>query len=65
MAKNQSFAAKVAKSSSGGAKHCPKCGEVVNNLMHVEAVKNEMETGYRFKQRMVPICKCENTDLLQ
>ena len=63
MAKDKSFASKVAKSSQLTAKHCPKCGELQNMILVVESVKKTDKNSWGFKDNFVSYCKCNEKEL--
>lgn len=62
MAKDHSFAAKIARSQLKGQRHCPVCGEPVKT---VRWVTSEMSSrnAYRFNQKMVNVCKCNSKEI--
>ena len=62
MAKRQSFADKVAHAQAKGQHTCPVCG---NALQTVKWVTSEMSArkAYRFSQKMVNVCKCNNKEI--
>ena len=64
MPKDRSFASKVAKSQHLTAAHCPQCGEIKNTLKTIQAFKSEKADSYKFKEKFVPICKCNEKELL-
>ncbi len=64
MAKDQSFAAKVAKASSTpGGNHCPECGELSVPVKMVVAEKSESKNSWKFNQKFVRICKCNEAEI--
>lgn len=61
--KDRSFAAKVAKGAQEkSGKHCPECGELFNIVQVVSSVKSEMDT-WRFKEKYVGVCKCNQKEV--
>lgn len=62
MAKDRSFAAKVAKGSQEG-KTCPQCGELINMLMVVSSEKKQGKNSWGFKEKYVPVCKCNEKEV--
>jgi len=64
MAKDKSFAAKIAKASGLTAAHCPECGEVRRPLFVIDSVKNEAKGSHKFKETFIPICKCNETEIM-
>ena len=63
MAKDQSFAAKVAKASSTGGNHCPECGELSVPVKMVVAEKSESKNSWKFNQKFVRVCKCNEAEI--
>jgi len=63
MGKVKSFADKVAKSAADFSTHCPTCGEALQNVMLVTSEKSDKTGAWRFNQRYVGICKCNEKDL--
>lgn len=64
MSKDRSFAAKVAKAMShGGGNHCPVCGETLSTIQLVVSEKSENKNSWKFNQRFVRICKCNEKDI--
>ncbi|MDZ7724002.1 MAG: hypothetical protein U5R06_14625 [candidate division KSB1 bacterium] len=63
MAKNQSFAQKIAKSAGQTKSHCPECGEAFRSLHVIDTVRNERDTGYKFQERYMRVCKCNENEL--
>lgn len=64
MAKDKSFAAKIAKASGASSLHCPTCGEIKNSLLVVEAFANKNNNGHKFKESYVPVCKCNQNEVM-
>jgi hypothetical protein len=65
MAKQQkSFAEKVAKASADFSRHCKKCNESVTTVKMVVTERSPKTGAYRFKEKFVGICKCNEKDLL-
>jgi len=62
MAKDKSFAAKMAKSTKL-LPTCPKCGEVGNMLLVVSSEKKESKDSWLFKEKMVRVCKCNEKEI--
>ncbi len=64
MSKDKSFAAKVAKAAAGkGGNHCPKCGEVLNPVQLVVSEKSDIKNSWKFNQRFVSVCKCNEAEV--
>ena len=64
MAKDRSFAAKVAKSHHLTQKHCPVCGEELSSVKLIETQKNPDKEGWRFKEKYIKVCKCNEKEIL-
>ncbi|MBN1999390.1 hypothetical protein JW935_17660 [candidate division KSB1 bacterium] len=64
MAKDRSFASKVAKSQHLSRKHCSTCGEEISVLHVVNMVKTE-KNSHRFKEALVSVCKCNEKDYIK
>ena len=62
MAKAKTFADKVAKSHMDYTKHCPKCGESISTVKLVAAEKSEKTGAYRFRDKLVGVCKCNRSE---
>jgi len=62
MAKDKSFAAKMEKGAKVDGK-CPECGEVKSSALLVSSEKNEMKNSWKFKEKMVQICKCNENEV--
>lgn len=63
MAKDKSFAAKIAKAAGKNTTHCPECGEAYRSLHIIDTVRNEKNNGYRFQESYQRVCKCNENDL--
>ncbi len=64
MPKDRSFAAKVAKAlSHDGGNHCPECGETLSTVQLVVSEKQEGTNFWRFNQRFVRVCKCNEKEV--
>ena len=62
MAKDRSFSSKVAKGAHETAK-CPKCGEIPNVVLVVASVKDESKNSWKFKDKIVQVCKCNENEV--
>lgn len=62
MAKDRSFAAKVAKGTIESNK-CQMCGELKNVIMVVGSDKKENKDSFRFKEKFVAVCKCNEKEV--
>jgi len=59
MAKDKSFAAKMARSVSGEVyATCKICGEQYNMIKVIKTLPTGKGGSYRFKEQVVKVCKC-------
>lgn len=63
MAKDRSFAAKVSKATSHGGNQCPECGETYSTVKIVTSEKQESSGAWKFNQRLVRTCKCNEKEV--
>lgn len=65
MAKDRSFAAKVAKGAKDNlkSKQCPTCGEVMNIVKVVASEPKAEKASWRFKEKFVTVCKCNEKEV--
>ncbi|MFQ5605681.1 MAG: hypothetical protein ACE5HS_20620 [bacterium] len=64
MSKDRSFAAKVAKATSEGkGHHCPECGELLTAVKVVISEKSETKNSWKFNQKLVRVCKCNEAEV--
>jgi len=63
MAKDKSFGAKVAKSQAKANKVCPVCKSAVDTIHLIRSVKNEATGSYRFTEKHVGVCKCNEKEI--
>jgi len=64
MAKDKSFGAKLAKAAGASSRHCPECGELYTTVHVVQSVENKTKNGYRFKEKFVSVCKCNQNEVM-
>lgn len=62
MAKQQSFADKVAKGAAKGKK-CPTCGTVYQPILMVSSERSAVTKHWRFNERRVQVCKCNEKEV--
>lgn len=62
MAKRQSFADKANKKVA--VTICPVCGQQVEWVKMVDPAFNESKKSWKFKNRQVGICKCNEKEVL-
>jgi hypothetical protein len=64
MAKEKSFAAKVAKVLGDvGHTKCPKCGENIQPVQMVVSERSPKGNSWKFNQRFVALCKCTTKEV--
>jgi len=62
MAKDKSFAAKMGKSAKADGE-CPQCHEMRNSVLVVASEKKENTESWKFKEKMVHVCKCNENEV--
>ena len=60
----KTFAQKVAKSATDYTKHCPECGESLHTIKYVVSEKSKETGAWRFNQKFIGICKCNEKEIL-
>ena len=65
MAKAKTFADKVSKASQDFTTHCPKCGESITSVKLITSEKSSKTGGWRFNQKQVKMCKCNEKEVIQ
>ena len=64
MAKAAGFQAKIAKGSSERAgRVCPKCDQPIQVIKLVTSEKFDAKNSYKFNQRFVDVCKCNEAEV--
>jgi len=63
MAKVQSFADKVNKGTKDFSTHCQKCEESYTMIKLIKSEKSEKTNAYKFNQKMVAMCKCNEKEI--
>jgi hypothetical protein len=58
MAKQQSFADKVTKAAAMKGSKCPVCGTIYQPLLLVSSERTEAKKSWKFNERRVMVCKC-------
>lgn len=61
--KDRSFAAKAKKTKGTGTSQCPVCGEHYTVIMLSKTVKSSISNAYRYSDRMVLTCKCNQKEV--
>ena len=62
MAKKQDFMSKTMKKTKHG-RACPTCGEIYAHAKTVSVIPNEGGGSYRFQEKTVDICKCNEKEV--
>lgn len=62
MAKQQSFADKVAKGALHGKK-CPVCGTIFQPILMVSSERSQRGPDWKFNERRVQVCKCNEKEV--
>jgi hypothetical protein len=62
MAKRQSFADKVAHAQARGQRSCPQCGSPIQVVKLVTSERSS-KGSYRFIQKMVNVCQCNDKEV--
>ncbi len=61
MAKDSSFAAKVAKASGEpSGDQCPTCGEMLSVVKLVVSERSATRDSWKFNEKLVKVCKCNH-----
>ncbi len=63
MAKAQSFADKAAKAAMQKGAKCPKCDAILQPILLVETGLSAKTKSYKFAQKRVSICKCNEKEI--
>jgi len=61
--KDRTFASKVAKAALDFSVKCPVCGEGFHLLKVVSTIKSPKKNSYRFQEKMVRVCKCNEKQI--
>ncbi len=65
MAKKQrSFADKVESATQESGRVCPKCGDLYQYVQQVQSVKNTETDSWKFNQKMVSVCSCNRSAVM-
>jgi hypothetical protein len=62
MAKSTSFAEKVAKSAEDHTRHCSVCDQSITTVKLVTSEYSPETGAWRFRQKFVGICKCNEKE---
>ncbi len=63
MAKVQSFADKAQKAASVKGAKCPVCGTIFQPLLLVSSVRSATAPSWKFSERRVQVCKCNEKEI--
>jgi uncharacterized OB-fold protein len=58
MAKQQSFQDKATKAAQMKGAKCPVCGSIFQPILMVTSEKSKVATSWKFLERRVQVCKC-------
>ena len=58
MAKQQSFADKATKHAAMKGTKCPVCGTIYQPILMVSSERSGASTAWKFNERRVQVCKC-------
>lgn len=61
--KERSFAAKVAKSAGEGGRVCGTCHEHITAVRLVVSERSPRTGSWKYNQRIVPVCKCNEKEV--
>ena len=59
--KDKSFAAKVHKEKKVNI--CPVCESTINSILLVKSVKSEVTGAWKFNEKNVGVCKCNEKEV--
>ncbi len=60
--KDKSFSAKLGVNKEDQKNHCNKCGETFNYVQVINSIKDNNEV-WKFKERYVSVCKCNQNEV--
>jgi hypothetical protein len=63
MAKQQTFADKAAKSAAMKGSKCPVCGTIYQPILLVKSERMEAKGSWKFNERRVQVCKCNEKQI--
>lgn len=61
--KDRTFASKVAKASLDFTEKCSVCGDSYRLLKVVSTIKLPEKNSYRFQEKIVKVCKCNEKEI--
>ncbi|MBM2845626.1 MAG: hypothetical protein HW407_938 [Bacteroidetes bacterium] len=63
MAKQQSFADKATKAAAQRGSKCPTCGSIFQPILMVSSERSKVGSSYKFNERRVQVCKCNEKQI--
>jgi hypothetical protein len=63
MARQQSFAAKVAKAAATKGVKCPVCDTVYQPILMVSSERSKVAPSWKFNERRIQVCKCNEKEV--
>ncbi len=63
MAKQQSFADKATKAALAKGSKCEVCGTIFTPIKMVTSTKAKVGTSWKFLERRVQVCKCNEKEV--
>lgn len=63
MAKQQSFADKATKASLMKGAKCPVCGTMFQPIKLISSERSSTGTSWKFNERRVQVCKCNEKEV--
>ena len=63
MAKTQSFADKATKAAAMKGSKCPTCGTIYQPVLLVSSEKSKVSSAWKFNERRVQVCKCNEKEV--
>ena len=64
MARTTSFADKLSKSATDHTRHCPVCDQSIMTIKLVTSEYSEETGAWRFRQKYVGLCKCNENEVI-
>ncbi len=63
MAKQQSFADKATKAATMKGAKCPVCGSIYQPILMVSSERSATSSHWKFNERRVQVCKCNEKEV--
>ena len=63
MAKQQSFADKATKAAQIKGSKCPVCGSIYQPILLVSSEPSRSSASWKFNERRVQVCKCNEKQI--